>query len=120
MNSLRNRVQLIGNLGADPETKEFNSGNKMTTLSLATTESYLNNKGERINDTQWHRIVLWGKLGEIAGKYLTKGKEIVIDGKLIHRSYEDEKGNKKFITEVVAQDMLMLNNAKKEAVADLD
>ncbi|QCK16519.1 single-stranded DNA-binding protein [Mangrovivirga cuniculi] len=120
MNSLRNRVQLIGNLGADPEIKEFNSGKKMTTLSLATTESYLNNKGERINDTQWHRIVLWDKLAEIAGKYLTKGREIVIDGKLIHRSYEDNNGNKKFVTEVVAQDMLMLNNAKKEAVAELD
>lgn len=120
MNSIRNRVQLIGNLGADPEMKELGSGNKMTTLSLATTESYLNGKGERINDTQWHRIVLWGKLAEIAGKYLSKGREIVIEGKLIHRSYEDEKGNKKFISEVVGQDMLMLNNAKKEAVAEFN
>ncbi|NMM48777.1 single-stranded DNA-binding protein [Marinigracilibium pacificum] len=120
MNSIRNRVQLIGNLGTDPEMKEFDSGNKMTTLSLATSESYLNAKGERVNDTQWHRIVLWGKLAEIAGKYLSKGREVVIEGKLIHRSYEDQQGNKRFISEVVAQDLLMLNGAKKEAVADLD
>ena len=107
MNALKNRVQLIGHLGQDPEIKQTNGGT-LARFSLATTERYKNKQGERVEDTQWHNIVIWGNLAEIAEKYLQKGKEVALEGKLNHRSYEDKDGNKRYISEIVASDFLML------------
>ena len=108
MNNLRNRVQLIGNLGTTPEVVEFKKGQKLVKLTLATNESYKNKDGEIVKETQWHNLVVFGPNANIAEQYLEKGKEICIDGKLNNRSYEDKEGNKKYITEIVVQDFLML------------
>lgn len=108
MNNLRNRVQLIGNLGADPEIKIFDSGKKKVTLSLATSDNYKNANGEKVEQTQWHNIIAWGKTADVAEKYLQKGSEIAIDGKIQYRSYEDKNGEKKYITEIMVNELLML------------
>jgi single-strand DNA-binding protein len=107
MKSLRNSVQLIGRLGKDPEVKDFGE-KKKASFSIATTDSYKNQNGEKIEDTQWHNIVIWGKLADVAGKYLKKGSEVVVEGKLIHRIYETDKGEKRYITEINVNDLLML------------
>ena len=108
MNSLRNSVRLIGNLGNNPEVKEFETGKKVVRLTLATNETYKNQKGEKITDTCWHNLVIWGKTADIAERYLEKGSEIAIEGKLTSRSYNGKDGEKKYITEIVVNDMLML------------
>jgi single-strand DNA-binding protein len=108
MYALKNKVQLIGNLGGKPEVKNTENGKKLATFSLATSESYRNANGEKITETQWHRIVAWGKVAEIAEKFLDKGKEVAIEGKLVNRSYTDKEGNKKYITEVQVNELLML------------
>jgi single-strand DNA-binding protein len=108
MYALKNKVQLIGNLGGKPEVKNTENGRKLATFSLATSESYRNASGEKITETQWHRIVAWGKIAEITEKYLDKGKEVAIEGKLVNRSYTDKEGNKKYITEVQISELLML------------
>lgn len=108
MNALRNKVQLIGNLGNDPEINNFESGKKIAKMTIATNETYKNDKGEKVTDTQWHHVVAWGKTAELIEKYLSKGNEVAIEGKLTHRSYEDKNGEKKYITEVVASELLML------------
>jgi single-strand DNA-binding protein len=113
MKSLRNSVQLIGRLGKDPEVKSFGSGKKMATFSIATTDSYKNAKGEKVDDTQWHNVVIWGSLVEVAEKYLKKGNEVCVEGKLIHRDYETDKGEKRYITEVNVNDLLMLGAKQK-------
>lgn len=105
---MRNKVQLIGHVGQEPEVKNLEGGKKLANITLATNESYTNNKGEKVEQTEWHRITAWGKTAEIIEKYVTKGKEIAIEGKLTHRSYDDKDGNKRYITEVVAQELLML------------
>ncbi|MBR9845219.1 MAG: single-stranded DNA-binding protein [Algicola sp.] len=110
MNTLRNKVQLIGNLGNDPEIVNLESGKLLAKFSIATNESYKNAQGEKVTDTQWHNVVAWGKTAEIVEKYVTKGKEIAIEGKLTSRSYDDKDGNKRYITEVVCNELLMLGN----------
>ncbi len=110
MNTLRNKVQLIGNLGNDPEIITLESGKKLAKFSLATNESYKNAKGERVTDTQWHNVVAWGKTAEIIESFVTKGKEVAIEGKLSNRSWEDKDGNKRYTTEVVCIELLMLGN----------
>jgi len=110
MSNLRNSVQLIGRLGKDPEVRTFDSGRKLATFSIATTDSYKNQKGEKVQETQWHNLVIWGKLADIAGQYLKKGNEVAIQGKLVHRSYETSAGEKKYITEVNVSDMVMLRD----------
>ncbi|WP_166962639.1 single-stranded DNA-binding protein [Yeosuana marina] len=107
MNTLRNKVQLIGNLGNDPEIINLESGKTLAKFTIATNENYTNNKGEKITDTQWHNIVAWGKTAQIIEKYVTKGKEVAIEGKLTSRSYDDKEGNKRYITEVVCSELLM-------------
>lgn len=114
MNNLRNNVQLIGNLGSAPEIKELTNGNKMARLSLATNESYKNKKGETIKETQWHNLIAWNNQAIIAEKYLEKGKEICISGKLNNRSYEDNEGITRYITEIVVTDILMLGSKKED------
>lgn len=108
MNTLRNKVQLIGNLGNDPEIITLESGKKLAKFSIATNNSYKNLAGEKITETQWHQIVAWNKTAEIIEKYVQKGKEIMIEGKLTTRSYENKEGEKKYITEVVCNELLML------------
>ncbi len=108
MSTLRNKVQLIGNLGNDPEIVTLESGKKLAKFSIATNESYKNNKGERVTDTQWHNVVAWGKTAEIIESFVTKGKEVAIEGKLTTRSWEDKEGQKRYTTEVVCNELLML------------
>jgi single-strand DNA-binding protein len=115
MNALKNRVQLIGNLGADPEIKSFDNDRKMARISIATNEVYTNNKGERVEETQWHTVIAWGKLAEIAEKYLHKGSEVALEGKLVNRSWETKEGEKRYVTEVVAAELVMLG--KKQPAA---
>ena len=97
MYALKNKVQLIGNLGNNPEVKSLDGGKKVARFNVATSESYRNTKGEKITETQWHTLVAWGKVAEIAEKFLQKGSEVAIEGKLINRSYNDKEGNKKYI-----------------------
>jgi len=108
MSTLRNKVQLIGNLGANPEVINLESGKKLAKFSIATNESYKNAQGEKVEDTQWHNVIAWGKTAEIVENYLTKGNEVAIEGKLVNRSYDDKEGNKRYVTEVVASELLML------------
>ena len=108
MNALRNKVQLIGHVGQDPEIKNLDGVKKVANLTIATNDSYKNEKGEKVEQTEWHKVVAWGKTAEIIEKYVTKGKEIAIEGKLTHRSYDDKNGEKRYITEVVANDLLLL------------
>ena len=110
MSTLRNKVQLIGNLGNDPEIITMDSGKKLAKFSIATNESYKNQQGERVTDTQWHNVVAWGKTAEIIEEYVTKGKEVAVEGKLTTRSYDDKEGNKRYMTEVVCNELLMLGS----------
>lgn len=109
MMTMKNRVQLIGNLGATPEVKELDNGNKVARFTVATSDFYTNKKGEKVTETQWHNIVIWGKLAGIAEKYLEKGSQVVVDGKLTTRNYTDKEGNKKYFTEIVANELLMID-----------
>ena len=108
MNTLRNKVQLIGNLGNDPEIINLESGKTLAKFAIATNESYKNAQGEKVTDTQWHNIVAWGKTAQIVEKYVGKGKEVAIEGKLTTRSWEDKDGIKLYTTEVVCNELLML------------
>jgi single-strand DNA-binding protein len=110
MNTLRNKVQLIGNLGNDPEIINLESGKTLAKFSIATNESYKNANGEKVTDTQWHNVVAWGNTAQIIEKYVTKGKEVAIEGKLTSRSYETKEGEKRYVTEVVCNELLMLGN----------
>ena len=108
MNTLRNKVQLIGNLGNDPEIITLDSGKKLAKFSLATNEYYKDADGQKQTKTDWHNLVAWNKTAEIIENYVTKGKEIAIEGKLTSRSYETKEGEKRYITEVVVSEVLML------------
>ena len=109
MYTLKNSVRLVGNLGTDPEVKNFDANKKLARLSLATNESYKNDKGEKVTDTHWHSLVLWGAQAKLAEEYLKKGDEISIEGKLSSRSYVDKDGNKRYATEVVVNEFLKMN-----------
>jgi single-strand DNA-binding protein len=108
MNTLRNSVKLIGRLGQDPEVKLLDTGNKVATFALATSESFTTKDGNKQEQTQWHSIVVWGKLAVVCEKYLKKGKQIAIDGQLTYRTWEDKNGMKHYISEVVANEMLFV------------
>ena len=114
MNNLRNRVQLIGNLGQDPETKTLESGKKVVKFTLATNESHRDGDGQKISETTWHNVIAWNGLADIAGKYLKKGKEVAVEGRIVYRSYEDKAGVTKYVTEIVANDLLMLRSTKEK------
>ena len=98
MNNLRNRVQLIGHLGQDPEIKTLESGKKVANFTIATNDSFKNNEGQKVEETTWHNIVAWNGLAERAARYLKKGKEVAIDGRIVYRSYEDKKGVTRYVT----------------------
>ncbi len=108
MSTLRNKVNLIGNVGIEPIITDLESGKKVARISLATNESYKNSNGEKVTDTQWHTLVAWGKTAEIVEKYVNKGKEIAIEGKLTSRSYDDKEGNKRYVSEVIVSEVLLL------------
>jgi len=108
MYALKNKVQLIGNLGNAPDVRTTETGKKWARFSVATNETYRNAKGDKVTETQWHNLVAWGKVAEIVEKYLGKGKEVAIEGKLVNRNYTDKDGNKKYITEVQVSELLML------------
>ncbi|MCB0496822.1 MAG: single-stranded DNA-binding protein [Cyclobacteriaceae bacterium] len=108
MKNLSNNVQLIGNLGKEPQIKEFESGKLMATFSIATTDYYTNHQGQRVNDTQWHQVVAWGKKAELVRDYVAKGNRIAISGKLVHRSYTDKDNQVRYITEILVNDLMLL------------
>lgn len=110
MNALRNKVQLIGNVGNDPEVKTLEGGKKVAKFSIATNDYYYNENKEKITDTQWHSITAWGKLADIVESYVTKGKEIALDGKLSYSSYNDKDGIKRYVTEIVANEVMLLGS----------
>ena len=109
MKALSNRVQLIGHLGADPEVKTFENGSVMARLSLSTHEPAKGKDGEKSIRTQWHNLIVWGKLAEICGKYLTKGREIAVEGRIAYRAYTDSDGNSRLATEITVNDLLMIS-----------
>jgi len=110
MRNINNSVQLIGNLGMNPEIKSLESGKTMAKLSIATSDSYISKDGEIIKTTQWHNIIAWNKQAELAEKYLSKGQQVCVAGKLNNRSYEDKDGNKQYITEVIVDNFMFLRN----------
>lgn len=112
MNALRNSVRLIGNLGQDPDTKSLENGRKVTHFTLATAENFKNADGQKVSETTWHNIVAWNGLADIAERFLTKGKEVAVEGRIVYRSYEDKKGAMKYITEIVLNEILLLRNFK--------
>jgi single-strand DNA-binding protein len=105
---MKNRVQLIGHVGQDPEVKSFEGGKKVANLNLATNDVYYKEDGEKVTQTEWHRVVAWGKLASLIEQYVTKGKELGVTGKITYRNYEDKEGNKRSITEIVAEEVLFM------------
>lgn len=108
MSTLKNKVQLIGRLGNNPEVRNFESGKTMATFSMATNETYYNNQGEKVEDTQWHNVVVWGKKASVVETYLKKGSEVAIEGKLVNRKYEKE-GETRYVTEISLNELLMMD-----------
>jgi len=107
MKDLRNKVQLIGHLGMNPEIKEFNNGKKVAKFSVATTQTYRDTNGEKVEDTQWHSVVAWNKDAVLAEKFLAKGSYVTIEGRIVYRNYEDKNGQKRYSTEIVLNDMIL-------------
>ena len=105
---IKNNVRLIGYVGADPEIKNLDGDKKLSKFSIATSESYVNEEGHKVTETNWHNVVAWGKQAGIVEKYLKKGSEVAIEGKLLTRSYTDKDGNKKFVTEILCNELLLL------------
>lgn len=112
MNTLRNRVQLIGNLGTTPEVKTLEGGLKMAKLVIATNEVYKNQKGEKITDTTWHNVTAWGNQASFAEKFLEKGVEVAIDGKLQNNHYTDKDGLKRYVTNIIVNEFTLLGKKK--------
>jgi single-strand DNA-binding protein len=110
MSTMKNTVQLVGNLGQDPEIRNLEGGKKVANFSIATSDSYKNEKGERVDQTEWHRVVAWGNSAEIIEKYVSKGHQVGVVGKLTHRTYEDKDGIKRSISEVLVNEILLMKN----------
>jgi single-strand DNA-binding protein len=113
MTSINNKVQLIGNLGKDPDFKELESGRKIARFTMATTESYKNETGDKISETTWHNLVAWGGLATVAERFLTKGKEVAVEGRLSYREFEDKEGKNRNYTEIVLNQIHLLRNGGK-------
>ncbi|MBK9256395.1 MAG: single-stranded DNA-binding protein [Saprospiraceae bacterium] len=120
MNTLKNSVQLIGNIGRDVEMVNFETGNKKASVTLATSDYYTNNQGEKVKQTEWHNLIAWGKTAELMAQLLRKGSEVAIQGKLTSRSYTDKAGVTRYITEVVVNEFLSLSRADKNKAQDTD
>jgi single-strand DNA-binding protein len=106
---MKNSVQLIGHVGQEPEIKTLETGRKLANITIATNDVYYKENGDKVEKTEWHRVTAWGKTAEIIEKYVTKGKEVAVEGKLTHRSYDDKEGNRRYITEVVINEILLLS-----------
>jgi len=115
-----NRIILLGNLGKDPDVKYLENGRTKANFTLATNEVYKNKEGEKVTHTEWHNIVLWTPLAEIAEKYLQKGQQVYIEGKLTNRSYTDKEGQTKYITEIVGQNLVLLSNKGNRSTENTD
>ena len=115
MNNMKNKVQLVGNLGNAPEIKTLENGTKMAKMSIATNETYINQKGERVVETEWHNVIAWGKTAELAEQLLRKGSEVIVEGKLTHRDFTGTDNVKRYFTEVVINSFLLLD--KKQVAA---
>src|SRR6056297_1822266 len=116
MSNFRNHVQLIGNVGEDPKITLLDGGRKVANFPMATNEYYTNAQGEKIQNTDWHQVVAWGKTAEILEKYTAKGSEIGVRGKIKTRTYTTEDGNQRYVTEIVADEVLLLGSkAAQEA-----
>ena len=113
-----NKVILLGNLGKDPEVRRLDDGRGVANFSLATSETYKKKSGEKVTNTEWHNIVLWSPLADIAENYLKKGSQVYIEGKISNRSYEDKDGVKKYISEVVGRDITLLGRAPENQSTD--
>lgn len=109
MKNLRNRVQLIGNVGKEPSIKTFESGKTLASFSLATSDNYTDQNGKKVQDTQWHQVIAWGKTANFIESYIDKGNRVAVEGKLVHRSYNDKEGATRYITEVVISEIMMLS-----------
>ena len=109
MNALRNNVRLIGNLGDAPKVRKLDNGRTVANFSVATNEIYKNSDGDKVSETTWHKLVAWGKPAEVAEKYLKKGSEIAVDGRITNRSYEDKSGENHYVTEIIVNNILMLD-----------
>ncbi len=114
MSSLKTRVYLIGNLGQNPEVKKLDSGKTVSHFTLATSEEFKNGDGQKVKETTWHNIVVWNGLADRSGKWLKKGSQVAVEGRLVYRSYEDKNGATKYITEIVAHDLLFLRLTKDQ------
>lgn len=112
---MRNKVMLIGNLGQDPEMKTLESGKKVANFTLATKDDYKNTEGQKVSETTWHNIVAWNGLAEIASKFLKKGREVAVEGRINYKTYEDKQGTTKYFTEIVLSDLLLLRSSKGQA-----
>jgi single-strand DNA-binding protein len=112
MTTIKNKVQLIGNLGKDPEVRHLEGGKVVANFNIATSDTFVNQQGEKIQNTQWHSVVAWGNTAKIAEKYLKKGSEVAIQGKLTHRSYEDKNGQTKYISEVLINEIMLMGSKK--------
>lgn len=105
--NIKNHVQLVGRLGSAPEVKILDNGNKLARFAIAINEVYTNKQGEKVNNTQWHNIITWGSLANIAERILHKGTEVTIDGRLLNRTYTDKQGNKRTNTEIIANELFV-------------
>ncbi len=114
MSNLRNSVRLIGHLGQNPETRTTTSGKKVASFSLATNETFIDANGQKVSETMWHSLIAWGKQADIAEKFLEKGKEICIDGKIATRNYVDKNGQKRYVTEIVIGEIYMVGSKEKK------
>lgn len=111
-NSLRNRVSLIGNLGQDPQIRDLENGKKVANFTVATNQGFRNAEGQKVQETTWHNIVAWNGLAETAAKYLRKGREVALEGRIAYRTYEDKQGVTRYVTEIVLSDILFLQSSK--------
>lgn len=109
---------LVGNLGQDPEIRTLETGNKVVNFTLATKDNYKNSEGQKINETTWHNIVAWNGLAEIASRYLKKGNEVFVEGRIVYRTYEDKKGTTRYVTDIVLNDLLLLRSGRASAKGD--
>ena len=118
MNSLRNRVNLIGNLGQDPEIKTLENGKKVTKFTLATSDDFKNAEGQKIKETTWHNVVAWNGTADVAARFLKKGGQVAVEGRIVYRNYEDKNGVTRYVTEIVIHDLLFLQPRKEQMKAE--
>lgn len=117
MKTISNSVRLVGHLGRDVDVKTFDNGKKMAQVSIATNESYVNKDGERVKEVQWHRLVGWGKVADLMERFFVKGKQVAVEGKLVHREYTDKDGVKRQVTEISIRDFQLLSSGSKAEAA---